>query len=258
VGIQGVNVIKLQILFEGFPGSSSRGFLGWSLVALLETGHQTVLFDTGGYNERQTLLKKMTELNVHPDQVDMLILSHLHFDHIVNFGLFKNAQLFIHEEEINHVRQNKDDVAVPYEVLPHLFTRNITILQGKSTSFDCFTLVHTPGHSPGHVSLFLKQDGQTVALAADAVKNIMELKTGNVMMTQNMQDTLDSIRYIKENADIIYPGHDSAIRMSKGKASRLKDPVISIIPPDGLCLYKEGNTLSVREINDLDRVNQGE
>jgi N-acyl homoserine lactone hydrolase len=239
--------IQLHVLFEGFPGSSSRGFLGWSLVALIKTEKRTILFDTGGYNERQTLLNKLGDLHIYPNDIDTLILSHLHFDHIVNFGLFPHAEIVVHKEELEHVLRNKDDIAVPHEVLPSLFTRKITIVEGKIIPFDEMIIIHTPGHTPGHQSLLIEQDGRVIALAADAIKNITELKTGKVMMTRNMEDTLTSMQLIKEKAHLIYPGHDSAIRIVEGQAERLGAPQITISSPPGFYLTLENNTLIMKE-----------
>jgi glyoxylase-like metal-dependent hydrolase (beta-lactamase superfamily II) len=235
--------VTYHVLLEGFPGTSSRGFLGFSFCAVLITSKRIYLFDTGGYGERRTILEKLKQLKIAPQEIDVLILSHLHFDHIVNFGLFQNAEIIFHELELKHVMQNKDDIAVPYEVLPGLFARKFTLLSGATVSLDELTFVHTPGHSPGHLSLFFQHNEQTVCFAADAVKNIGELLTGRVMMTQNEQDTLASIRLIRERADLIYPGHDAPIVLEKGVPKQRTFAEVTLHPAEGFHVYAQNGTL---------------
>jgi 7,8-dihydropterin-6-yl-methyl-4-(beta-D-ribofuranosyl)aminobenzene 5'-phosphate synthase len=51
----------------------------WGFSCWVETGEATVLFDTGG--DGATLLGNMAELNLDPQEIDAVVLSHIHGDH---------------------------------------------------------------------------------------------------------------------------------------------------------------------------------
>jgi hypothetical protein len=48
--------MKIDVIFQGFPGRTERGYMGWSSVVFIETQDAKILFDTGGTGERSVLL----------------------------------------------------------------------------------------------------------------------------------------------------------------------------------------------------------
>ena len=104
---------EINILLGGFPGRSERGYLGWSGCYLLTTGKgQKVLFDTGGYNERAVVVAKLAERGISPASLDLVILSHLHFDHAANWDVFPKAEIVVHERELAYASSPEADGAV--------------------------------------------------------------------------------------------------------------------------------------------------
>src|ERR1022692_4838981 len=103
----------IEMLLSGFPGKSSRGFLGWSGCYLVITASgRRLLFDTAGYNERATVINSLAKLSVAPEDVDFVVLSHLHFDHAANWDLFPKAEIIVHEREIAYADSRGADGAV--------------------------------------------------------------------------------------------------------------------------------------------------
>ncbi|NLC51964.1 MAG: MBL fold metallo-hydrolase, partial [Firmicutes bacterium] len=92
--------MELKILLPGIPAFSSRGYLGWSTVVLLQHKGKNILFDVGGHNERLMLVEKLQEQGLTPESVDMVILSHLHYDHAANINLFPQAELVLGRREL--------------------------------------------------------------------------------------------------------------------------------------------------------------
>src|ERR1035438_560074 len=77
----------IEMLLSGFPGKSSRDYLGWSGCYLVITASgRRLLFDTAGYNERATVINSLAKLSVAPEDVDFVVLSHLHFDRAAKIG----------------------------------------------------------------------------------------------------------------------------------------------------------------------------
>ena len=52
----------------------------WGFACWIETGEATVLFDTGG--DAPTLLGNMAKLGLNPQAIDVVVLSHIHGDHV--------------------------------------------------------------------------------------------------------------------------------------------------------------------------------
>jgi 7,8-dihydropterin-6-yl-methyl-4-(beta-D-ribofuranosyl)aminobenzene 5'-phosphate synthase len=69
---------RLTVLYDN---EACPGFTGsWGFAALLETGRETLLFDTGW--DGTLLLKNMEKIDIDPACIDKLVLSHQHWDHI--------------------------------------------------------------------------------------------------------------------------------------------------------------------------------
>ena len=101
--------MAVSLLLTGFPGSMDRGWLGWSTVVLLKQGKKNILFDTGNYNDRAQLIDRLQQHRLTPQDIDQVVLSHLHFDHVMNIDLFRNAEIFAGAQE----REQTEDLATP-------------------------------------------------------------------------------------------------------------------------------------------------
>ena len=216
--------MQVDILFSGFPGRSERGFLGWSSCALiLREGEKPILFDTVGFNERYILLEKLHSLGIRCEEIGSVFLSHFHFDHAANFGLFENATFYLHEKEMAYVEQfGREDLAVPFELFPALKNSGrLSLLAGDFGTVRGIQWVLGQGHTPGLYSLFLEYRGERWALASDAVKNESELVTARVAMTRDPEASRSSIERIRNWADVVVPGHDRPLRLLRkgGKVS---------------------------------------
>lgn len=71
-------MIKLTVLYDN---EACPGFAGsWGFSALIETGKEILLFDTGW--DGTLLLKHMEKIGIDPASISKLVLSHQHWDHI--------------------------------------------------------------------------------------------------------------------------------------------------------------------------------
>lgn len=70
---------RLTILFDNYPGTPGLESL-WGFSALVQIESRTILFDTG--SNGRVLLRNMAALNIPPESLDLVFLSHPHWDHI--------------------------------------------------------------------------------------------------------------------------------------------------------------------------------
>ena len=199
---------RYTILLPGIPVSSTRGALGWSTVALIETGGRRILFDTGSYGDRSLLIERLLSLD--PQALDAVFISHLHYDHCQNIDLFADIPLFVSERELRYVlegeyKENRDPY-VPAATIVSLKDRFQTVLDG-SELFPDVRVVALPGHTPGQAGLFLSRE--KILMAGDGVKNAWEFANRMAPPAFFSQSAaLSNYDWVMANATEIVPGHD--------------------------------------------------
>jgi 7,8-dihydropterin-6-yl-methyl-4-(beta-D-ribofuranosyl)aminobenzene 5'-phosphate synthase len=70
---------RMTILFDNYPGLPGLEAL-WGFAAVFQMPRLTVLFDTG--SNGRVLLRNMADLGIEPASIDLLFLSHPHWDHM--------------------------------------------------------------------------------------------------------------------------------------------------------------------------------
>lgn len=222
--------IHIDPLFFGLAGISSRGYLGWSSCVLLTVRGTRVLFDTCGYNERAELVQRLAARQLTPNDIDVVILSHIHFDHAVNVGLFASASVYVHEIDMAHARDNHmRDLAVPVEILPMLDARkDVHILRGKTGTCAGVNWFLAPGHTPGLIALEVTNEQGCVVLASDAVKNLEALTHSNMQNTWDAIATKQTFAMVSARASHILPGHDGWLERTPTGFQRQDTPTVDI------------------------------
>ncbi|MCQ1571623.1 MBL fold metallo-hydrolase [Neorhizobium galegae] len=207
-----------DILVPGFPGRSTRGFLGWSTILLLKSREGYALFDTGGSGDRPGLMAALKNRGIERDEIRTIVLSHLHFDHMANVECFPKAEIVLHESEFSYVQDHKhDDPAISiFQVEGLLRSPLLTLVSGELEVLSGIRMIQTPGHSGGHVSLVMSVAGKCVVLAQDAIKHRGEIEAGAPAGAFDEEVARASIRRIAAMADIIVPGHDGPLTMENG------------------------------------------
>lgn len=167
-GIFGMNVSD-----EEFTRVSEENFLPADKVhffftpTLVNTGSELILFDTG-LNGAQ-LTGVMAEAGYLPDQVDIVVITHMHGDHIGGMmtdgrPTFANARYVTGAIEHNHWSGADNDG----------FKNNIAPMNDKFTFLDDggsvasgVTAMAAFGHTPGHMTYMLESGGRRMLLMAD-------------------------------------------------------------------------------------------
>ena len=72
-------------------------------VFFIDTGKDKILFDAG--TDPNVLIERLYEINVKPEDINFICITHMHFDHIGglvkdNKKVFTNAKIFVSEEEL--------------------------------------------------------------------------------------------------------------------------------------------------------------
>lgn len=194
------------------PGSSLAfhgGFFGISSIVLIEAGGKRALFDVGHGVTRRMLLAALEARSLSPRDIDLLVFSHGHFDHVLNMDLFPDAPIVMGREERDYLDAIYDeDTTTPRFVAALLRERDVRTIDGEEEILPGVVMFPTPGHSPGHVSLEIAHESGPVVLAADALKTMREATTGIPdMEIDRKKRGKASIQEVLRRGRTIVPGH---------------------------------------------------
>ncbi|MEF7617298.1 MBL fold metallo-hydrolase [Aquincola sp. MAHUQ-54] len=214
---------QVDVLVQGFPGKAvCHGGLGWSTVTLLRGGGRTVLVDVGAFGVRRELHKQLESRGVAPQDVTDVFLTHAHYDHAVNFVLFPNATVWIGAEELGWAAAQPPG----FNPLPELYVAELArsprvhrVRAGDSILPGLHVLA-APGHTPGHLLLYLDANPTPVLFTGDAAKNRAELLSREVDATGDAEASRRSIDDIwacwrRVPGTVLIPGHDLSMTLDE-------------------------------------------
>lgn len=232
------------------PGFHESGDVIPTHAWALHDGMQWVLVDSGmpSAEEMQAKWKveargggvemlrgALAKIGVKPEQIGMLILSHLHFDHAWNLELFPQAQIVVQRTELFHAIDPVPTQRIYYakpSYLPLLDRRRpsgLRLIDGDMDLLPGLSVMLTPGHTPGLQVVLAKTTRGTVGLVSDlgeeysawypadprATKrpsNAMcgSFRPGSIRSESEMVYS-GSMARVLSRADIVVPAHDDRI-----------------------------------------------
>jgi N-acyl homoserine lactone hydrolase len=198
---------------------------------LIKTTDGVVLFDTGvspravpglmrndpfaRFTEEDLLVHRLDALGLEADNVDLVVMSHLHYDHAGGAQLFPKSELVVQKDEYAYAHYP----ASFFE--PFYYRKNFDLpgyrwrlLDGDTELGPGLTVLRTDGHTPGHQSLLVElPETGAVVLAGDACywqESIDKERPPGVVWNPTL--ALHSIKKLKTIARLvggrIFPSHD--------------------------------------------------
>ncbi|MFI0357659.1 MBL fold metallo-hydrolase [Actinomadura sp. 9N407] len=168
-------------------GPSGEWVLHFHCFLLRVPGGPTVLVDTGLGTEHSpasswapvpgVLSQALEDVAVSPEDVDTVVLTHLHSDHASGAVLdgqllFPNARHVVQEDEVRWLQ--KEGGAVLDDVVRLLREAgNLDEIKGETRLSEDIVVFPTPGHTPGHQSVMLGDD--QLVVAGDVVLHPVQL-----------------------------------------------------------------------------------
>jgi len=211
---------NLERLLDRSFGSS------WLMVGSCNTvlieGQDRIVVDPGApeVGLQQVLGLRLKELGLTPSDIDLVINTHLHADHAGSNFLFRGKKLMVHEKELQSSNLS--------QVWPEFFeacfkTMNIQPISEDTKVSDDVSIVMTPGHTSGSISVVVKTTTGPVIIAGDAVSSGDEYRKRKTPDSaedkQAYLSSLDRIRAL--NPRTIIPGHDIAFSTSPSVSDEL-------------------------------------
>lgn len=170
------NIFGTNIAPEEFAAVSKAHFIPadraqfFFTPTVVNTGAELVLFDTG--LSPDSITGALASAGYAPDQVDVVVLTHMHGDHIGGLGpagaTFPNARFVTGETEFDHWAGQTNE-GFDANVRP-LAEKTSFIADGGSVA-PGITGMSAFGHTPGHMVFHLESEGAQLLLTADTANH---------------------------------------------------------------------------------------
>jgi glyoxylase-like metal-dependent hydrolase (beta-lactamase superfamily II) len=216
-------------------------FFVWLIVG----GPRPILVDTGfsELDARERELRNFVppaemvrRAGVDPDDIELTVMTHLHWDHWAGHRQFRNSRFVVQSRETAFWagRFGSDPIfarGINVEELAHLvpltYGGRVEIIDGDVELAPGIRLHRIGGHTEGTQVVAVDTETGPVVLAADASHFFRNIETGHpVQIASNMNDMLagfDRIKQLAGPGGSIVAGHDPEI------AERFKSPEPGII-----------------------------
>lgn len=207
--------MKIIRILKGAGIRSSYGTMGAASVTLVRDD-RNILIDTGHFGNRDNLLARLRENMIKPSEIDAVVLTHLNWDHCLNVDIFKDSEILIGKEEYakGTLSGVPDDFTKKFK--EYLGGLNISLVEDGHRVSSNSSIISTPGHTAGHVSLSIKYENKLTVIAGDAIPNIRAYKRGIPdLIFYDIRAAKQSIARIKAlEPNVIIPGHDPPFNLS--------------------------------------------
>src|SRR5271168_3069918 len=204
-------------------------FFVWAIVGLAGT----IILDTGfdeamGKKRQREMTKPVREglaaLGIAAESVNNVIISHLHYDHCGNHGLFPQARYHLQDREMAYATGRcmcHQALRLPFEaddvvaMVHKVFAGRVAFHDGEDEIVPGVTVHRIGGHSMGLQSVRVKTQRGHVMLAADAAHLYAHIDQGRIFpITYNVGEVLEGYEILKKLATSthhIVPGHDPLV-----------------------------------------------
>ena len=202
----------------------------WFAVAT--DGKTKVVIDTGIFNlawvqagpepgchqslDQVTPVAVKKHMGWDPEEIDIVINTHLHYDHCGGNQYFKNADFYVQLEEWEAAHHPIESEKIFYA--QELFGRYAInylqwhFLDGEQTILPGLKVIPTPGHTRGHQSILVNIAQGVLCIAGDSVntaENINLNMEPNIVV--NTLQVYESMKLIRQCARFVLPGHEPGI-----------------------------------------------
>jgi len=184
----------------------------WTITSSCNTvlveSDKMIIVDPGASAVRDTLKARLEELKLRPDDIDIVVNTHLHGDHIGSNHVFRNKPLIVHEKELDYSKKS---------LWPEFIDACVSVLKTQTVKRETaiakdVRIIETPGHTPGSISVVVDTPRGPVAIVGDSISRVKEdfLNRKPAFWEPDKETIIKSWKKIRQlKPRLIIPGHDA-------------------------------------------------
>lgn len=192
------------------PGITLLSAAGRSCNAVLLRGaSKNVLVDTGLPTAKSVLTDCLHQVGLTPHDIDMVVLTHEHVDHVGCASLFAGQSIIAcHRLTASKIMQQDENAIRTRGFVESRDAFKVDLWLTENTVIDLgglrLTVLHTPGHTSGSISLY--ETHNRVLITGDTVLSGGHM--GGIFASGSISDYLQSLEILAAlPARILIPGH---------------------------------------------------
>jgi glyoxylase-like metal-dependent hydrolase (beta-lactamase superfamily II) len=179
-------------------------------VFMIDFNGELVMIDAGAGRSSRILQKNIEEEGLNSKAISTLILTHCHIDHIGSAPYFRDnfgCKIVIHDLDADAVEEgdpvrtaaNWYETSFPPTKMDQRLKDDHEILRFAEQELHC---LHTPGHTPGSISVYLDRGGKRILFGQDIHGPFMSSFDSNIEHWKQSMHKLLALQ-----ADILCEGH---------------------------------------------------
>ncbi|KAL0105026.1 hypothetical protein PUN28_016564 [Cardiocondyla obscurior] len=209
---------EIVVLFDGFSRRLDNGDMHANCSCVLIKGPKLIVVDTMTAWDSKRLTEALTRHNVKPEDVDYVVCTHSHSDHIGNNNLFLNAT------HIVGLTVQRNDVF--YEK-PQISNEDYELCQGVK-------ITATPGHTADDITILVDtikdKEPKVIAITGDLFEKQEDISQPTIWKSLGTPELL-KIQSISRSriinlADFIIPGHGPMFHVTQSMRDIVNSQII--------------------------------
>jgi glyoxylase-like metal-dependent hydrolase (beta-lactamase superfamily II) len=157
--------------------------------------------------------KRLAEYGLKTNDIDIVVNTHCHYDHIEGNYLFRGKTLIVHEKELEYCRK----LYWPEFADAFMGIMDVDAISDTKQLTKNVKVIETLGHTPGSITVLAETEEGLVACVGDAVivkEDLLELKAPRVVTKNTSAEiAIESLRRIAAlNPVLVIPGHDAPFK----------------------------------------------
>jgi len=199
---------EVKVLIEGKHDKAGNKVVIGSSVILVKS-NLNIVVDTGTFIDELTIIRNLKKEGLTPEDIDIVVLTHMHLDHVVNTHLFKNSRIYCKLRGFNYPGQ--------FHVPKDGYLERTEINDGIVLT-DNVEFLLAPGHTEDMIAVLVKTKEGNIVIAGDSIssEDWADLhKQPETNMVYDLDKYNDSRKKILSIADHIIPGHGKMFKVKK-------------------------------------------